>query len=316
MQSSISISGGKANVSIRCTVNKKAQLAILFFEFDTKESELLNGLLHKYKHEKFVNCGFNPNNFIHNCILGNCCIMIEVPENKIAQNIILLYSYLAKSEVRGKYKKTIPSGNYSSMMSDISSFKVIVTGKCKRFIQQMKDDKKRDRIANGLKAVTPKSRESFKNDKVDDDNECADCVAVMDSDKDTAMFYLAVVLGGIACELKKKGGKTEVHFNDCADCCAFHELMLLKEKVVFQTHIRSVLTQAGNVGVPSANDKGGEKFKEKCKDILNAENALAYIISHLRGFSFSFDKVDELKKVDQKALGDVLKLTIPKPKKQ
>lgn len=305
MQTAVTIEGGKASVKIDATHNSKAKTALLLFEFHTKEEDLLNALLRKYKMEKVSAHAFNPNNHIYHAMLGDCSIAINVPENKIAQNIVLMYSYLAKSELRGRYKKSIKEGNYKNMMSDISSFKVVINGKCNRFIQQIKTDKAKDKISNGFKLVSPKDREKISNDKVED--QCS-CVGIVDTVDDTAQMYLAAAMSDIPCYFKKSGKNTEIHFYTCADCCAFEEFLMMKEKVILQTNVRSFLTQSGNVGVPSANDKGGEKFKEKCKNILASENSLAYILSKLKGFSFKFDDVKELKKVDQKAMSAIMRV--------
>ena len=40
-----------------------------------------------------------------------------------------------------------------------------------------------------------------------------------------------------------------------------------------------------NVQKREKNDEGQKKYKEKCKDILNSVNAVAYCISDVRGCS-------------------------------
>ena len=73
---------------------------------------------------------------------------------------------------------------------------------------------------------------------------------------------------------------------------------MLLHKNVYQGLVKSFLTQAGNVGSPASNDTGGKKYKEKINTIMDVENQMSYIYSHLRGFSYQFKGVDEIKKVD------------------
>ena len=65
MQATKQIKSKLFDVKLSATVNPKAYLATIFFEFDTSEKSLLNGLLNKYKYEKVSGVEFNPNNNMH-----------------------------------------------------------------------------------------------------------------------------------------------------------------------------------------------------------------------------------------------------------
>lgn len=90
---SMNVKLDKGSISFKAMHNKKFQTAVLFIEFKTSQTSLLSLLLQKYVMEKRLFSGVNINNGIHSIITGEKSIMVLVPENKITQNISLLYTY-------------------------------------------------------------------------------------------------------------------------------------------------------------------------------------------------------------------------------
>ena len=300
-ENSVKLSAGGIKVDISAVVNKKAQAAQLFVEFNTKETDLLSQLLQKYILEKCSNGGLNLNNFIYSGVAGESSILLTVPENKLFNNIILLWNYLAKTELKGKQRDQCKSGNYDKLMSDIKSFKVLVAGKCKLFCAHLDNKAKTDKLMTSLSAIEAKKRESISSTKYE---EIKEKLIVDSSDKDVAL-YLSALFGHHCVKIAQNSGKTTVYFLN-RDALGFAtDLMLKKESVIIRTAAKSFLTASGNIGTPSSSDTGEKKFKEKCKLILNSENQLAEIYSTLRGFSYSFKTVDDLKNVNGDAVSAI-----------
>ena len=298
MQATKQIKSDVFNVKINATANPKAYTATVFFEFDTTEKQLLNALLNKYNYEKISMTGVNPNNKILLACLGDCCIALTVPPELIIQNIVLLLSYLAKTELKGESKKYV-SGKYSKLMKDIKNVDVYIVGKVKRFIaSKLENKEKLDKVAESLGKLQIKDRAEITATK----SHTFDNSAIMKGSSDIAMMYLSIVLKDIGCTLSKSSGEVKITFLTEADACKFKELVFTKEKIIYQTQIRSFLTQSGTIGSPSAKDKDGKAFKAKVDGILASENTLAYIYSHLRGFDYKFKNADDLKVINNDAL--------------
>ena len=303
MQASQQIKSKLFNVSIDATVNPKDFLAIMFFKFDTTEKELLNALLEKYEHEKAASTQFNPNNKIVKCMRGNCCIAVVVPHGSILSNISLLLGYLAKTEIKGETKKYV-SGKYSKLMKDIKEVDVKVVGHVKRFVEMLKSDKKDrlDKFANSLDKINIKDR-----DDPDGDKSYEVGTATVDDIDETSAMYMAIVLADVCCSFSKSSNTLKINFDRPIDAEHFKDIMRIKEKVVFQTQVRSFLTQSGTIGIPSAKDRDKSMFKKKVSNIMNSENALAYIYAKLKGISYKFKDEGELKTTDNEALSTIMK---------
>ena len=222
MQATKQIKSKLFDVKLSATVNPKAYLATIFFEFDTSEKSLLNGLLNKYKYEKVSGVEFNPNNNIYSCILGDCCIVINVPQEKITQNIALLLSYLAKSECKGKGAAHI-SGKYDKMMKDIKNVKVTISGKVKRFVAKI--DSMAEKLSDSLDKISEKARNEAKGKET----RSIRTASILDVNDD-AMMYLSVILGDISCKFTKSGGNLKITFFSESDAAKFENIMSLKER--------------------------------------------------------------------------------------
>lgn len=295
------VSESGISISFDIQHNKKFQSVILYVSFSTKQEKLLSILLRKYAAEKCLVCGLNPNNNIYSAIPGKNSIVLFVPENKITQNISLLYNYLMKTKVSALQSKYIDSYNYSTLAADIKKMSVIITGKCKNFIIAVKNKNgKIERMFESMKIASSIVRENGSG-KGEDDT-CKFVTPVKEADKNLVALYLSIVLGHIPCEFNVKANEIEVEVAcGCLDCVK----EIFKFKDVFQGKIKSFLVQTGSVGSPSANDKDGKQWKQKANYILDCENVLASVFSGVRGFDYSFKNVDALKSVDSKAIACV-----------
>ena len=290
------------NIKIDATHNKKFQTAVLFVEFDTSQKTLLSLLLQKYAHEKCLFTGVNMNNGMYSVITGETSIFMLIPENKITQNISLLYAYISKAHLTAQQAKLCGSGDYNKLSSDIKKFDVIVTGKCKNFINALKNNApKIVNMVNQIDAISPKDRDAIDVTKVDS---CIGKTINLNGLSKEAMLYLSICMENVPCKITKdkltllsKNGTSELD-----------EKLMWKD--AFQGKVKSFLGQTGAVGSPSANDTDGKKFKAKSEMILKCENILASIFSKLRGFDFSFSNVSELKKVNSESMSKVKSIKI------
>lgn len=299
---SMNVKLDKGSISFKAIHNKKFQTAVLFVEFKTSQTSLLSLLLQKYTMEKRLFTGVNINNGIHSIITGEKSIMMLVPENKITQNISLLYTYLLKSHLTSQQTKLCGTGDYDKLSTDISNFNVIVTGKCKNFINALKNNTpKIVNMINQINATSPKNRSSFNVSTFDSDINKYITLSDMNNN---ALIYLAICVEDIPCVISKD----KIKFLSKNGRACFNEKMSWKD--AFQGKIKSFLNQTGAVGSPSANDVNGAKYKEKIEKILQCENMLATIISKLHGFQFTFSNVDELKKIDSNALNKIKSIRI------
>ena len=307
MQASAQIKSKLFNVSIDATVNPKDFASIVFFEFETTEKELLNALLEKYEQEKVAKTQFNPNNKIIKCMRGNCCIAVVCPYSVIFNNITLLLTYLAKAEVKGESRKYV-KGKYDKMMKDIKDVSVTVVGRVARFVETLKNNKERlDKIGEALDRITVKDR-----DDLDGDKKYEVGSATVKNSDDTAAMYMAIVLADICCHFTKSSGNLKISFSREVDFERFKNLMRVKERVIFQTQVRSFLTQSGTIGGSSSGRKGADALARKISNIMNSENALAHIYAKLKGISYKFKDKDDIKRTDNEALSTIMKVSIDK----
>lgn len=297
LNKNLSLTGGTVKISVQH--NKKFQCAVVFVKFTTSQSNLLTMLLQKYTLEKVLTTGVNMNNSIYSAIPGHNSIVLQVPENKITNNISLLLSYLAKTHLTTQQAKQVGKGDYAALARDIKSFEVIITGKCKTFLASLKSNAtKITNMVNTLNAISPKDRASFNN------GDSAFVSIPFEGKSKNAKLYASILLEDIPAIID----------NDEITLLTSNGRSRLAEKLKFkdalQGKVKSFLTQTGAVGTPAANDKGGAKFAEKTRYILACENSLAEIYSNLRGFNYTFSSVDDLKKVDSEAMANVKALKV------
>lgn len=284
-------------MNIKSLHNKKFQCAVVYIQFNTTEKQLLSLLLHKYIAEKVLVTGVNPNNYIYNAISGETSIALFVPENKITQNVSLLYNFLNKSKLSSQQIKLCKSGNYKKLSNDIKKFDVNITGKCKRL-----NDVKISKLKDNIKSIEASDRENISGNGV------TNCVYTIEdiatSDVDDVMLYLSIVLTNTPCKISKQGSSVKLEIFNFGMCnCVLKDLANVKD--TFQGHIKSFLVQSGNIGSPSSNDKGKVKFNEKVKNITACQNELAFIYSDIRGFSYKFKNEESMKKVNTNAVAKI-----------
>ena len=299
LSSSKTFSDDGITVNIKATHNSKFQCAVLYVDFDTRQTELLAALLHKFVMEKILCTGVNMNNSAYTAISGESSVMLLIPENKITQNISLLYAYLTKTKLTAQQSRLVKSGNYNTLASDIKTMNVTVTGKCKTFIANMNnsDSPKFTRMLESMSKAKVATRETISNSSGDD---ATLKVLAGDANKETVALYLSIILGNIPCKLSIAGDGVDIHFFDSNSRAKVKDMMLWKD--TFQAKVKTFLGQTGSVGTPSAGADGKSKWEAKCKNILACQNELANIISGVRGFKYSFRNVEQFKTVDSKAI--------------
>ena len=246
------------------------------------------------------------NNGIYTATSGDSSIALTVPENKITQNIALLYNYLLRAKLTSQQAKQLGSYSYSTLSNDIKSFDVLITGKCKTFIAALNSDgAKIDRMMDSIVNAKQAERENGSGDGTDEE---VIKVRTNGADKELVALYLSVVLGNIPCRFRMESDGFSIILlcSGCRECVR----KLLMWKDTFQGKVKTFLGQSGAPGSPSAGPEGESKWKSKCKNILECQNKLAEIYSGVRGFSYKFGDVEELKRVDSKAIGIVRGLKV------
>ena len=116
ISTSTTLKDRSCEVKISTLHNKKLQASVCHIEFDTSETSLLGLLLSRYAREKCVECGVNTASQIYSCIPGKNGIVIVCPENKLTQNITLLYAYLQKTKLSSAQAKFCSDGNYKKLI--------------------------------------------------------------------------------------------------------------------------------------------------------------------------------------------------------
>ena len=289
-------------VKISTLHNKKLQAAIVYVDFSTSEKSLLGLLLAKYAAERCVQAGVNTATQIYSAIAGQTSIALTVPENKITQNIMVLYGYLQKAKLTSQQGKHCTDGSYKKLSNDLKHFDVTITGKCKTFTAALQNKApKIDRMIKSLGAVEPNTnRESV----ASGDGKLPFIEFDGGDDIGTTMLYASILMGEIPCNISKSGSNVKVTLIDGVTCpCIVAHKLLFKDTL--QTKVKGFLGQSGACGSPSSNDKGGSKYNEKCRGIMACQNELAGIYAGVRGFNFSFKNKDELKKVNSDSISKV-----------
>lgn len=288
----LSTKTGKINFKL--THNKKHNQSILFISFTTSQKELLTMLLQKYVAEKCLVSGFNPNNMISSASVGETSIVMAVPEMKLLTNISILISYLNKTSLSNLEASYLTKEiNYDTLMKDIGSFNVIITGKCKGMIASFeKKAPKIDMFVKSLDRYEPKKRTMV----VKKPKESSFGKSFKFSESKEAQLYLAICLERIPYTMK---GNNVVLLSPHADVEIIDKYV---HSDIFRAKIKSFLGQSGAFGSPASNDTGGVKHAQRKKDIMTCQNELASIYSKLRGFNFSFAKEDQIKSVDTQSL--------------
>ena len=280
--------------TFRACHHKKLPYTVVYIKIDTTENDLLHSLTYKYKMAKLIEAGINPNNFMHETIAGRNGIVLYCPENKITNNVVNYIKYLSTETLNPKqfFGK---HGSYSKLLNSLKKVTVTVTGKCKTFIKNclLKNSvPKMDKMMECIATKNDKDRADIKNDKFDPS---VMRIAELDCDEENALDIM-VIFGTKCVDVTKKGSKYQFIYDECD----------IKEYKNYVGCLRGLLKafrgQAGAVGSPAANDAGQKKYKEKCKDIMNSVNAVAYCISDVHGCACKYKSTDSLKQVDSNSV--------------
>ena len=274
--------------------HKKLPYTVVYIKIDTTEQDLLHSLTCKYKMSKLIEAGINTNNFMHETICGRNGIVLYCPENKITNNVSNYIKYLSTESLTPKqfYGK---HGSYSKLLPSLKKVTVYVTGKCKTFIKNcmLKDSvPKMDKLMECIATKNDKQRDDIKNDKFDISQFK---VAELECSEENALD-INVIFGTKCLDVSKKGSKYKFIYDEC-------DISEYKNYVgVLRGLLKFFRGQAGAVGSPAANDVGQKKYKEKCKEIMNSVNALAFCISDVRGCACSYKTIESLKNVDSNSV--------------
>ena len=199
VKANISFSGGK--ISMRAIHNKKQLLSTVFLNFNTSEETLLNLLLQQFIHEKVCVSGVNMNNGIVSACATTKGIVITIPEAKIVSNILQIYNYLMKTELKSPQNKYLSNGSYKKLSKDVSDFKVMITGKCKNFSIAMEDSssKKMQHLKDTIGSFSSKDRADIKNDKAREFECCKDAKPIVFKGNKIEKLDLCIFLKDLPC---------------------------------------------------------------------------------------------------------------------
>lgn len=293
---SLKLANGK--VDIDAHFNKKFATAVVFIDFRTTQHALLSALLQQYATEKTLNVGVTMTTGIVSIVTGESSVMMYVPESKITNNIHILFNYLMRTELPAAIVKVYGGGDYNKLASDIRSFTVTVTGKCRNFIAALKNGTaKIVQMKVQLEACEPKERSPTPATPVIETS--VGKSITYDGSSDDAKLYMSIMMGDVPCNVTAD----RVTFLSPNGYDRYIEKMEWKK--TFQAKAKAFLVQSGNVGTAAANDTDGEKAKAKAMDILENQNVLAMMVSRLRGFDYEFGSVEALRAVNAKALACV-----------
>ena len=288
------------NIKINYLYNKKSSATYIAMIYNTKQNMLLYYLLEKFISEKVLINGLNINNHIMNAYATSYGIFLIIPDNKVFSVIQQIQRYLLTGELNQQQAKLIGNGSYEKLHKDIYSFTIYITGKCRLTDKSLTSkDKKIENLIKNLDIIIEKNIDDFDfNGKYD--NETINCGKLNNYSK--LMFCICY------------DNIPFVFDNDKIIMLNPSSLENIKErsvfKNIFQGKIKSFQTQFGNIGTPSAQDKSGEKHKEKCKLLFNSVNIISEMISELHGFSFKFNKIDDIRTVDSFSLTEMKKIKI------
>ena len=96
--------------------------------------------------------------------------------------------------------KLIERGDYAKLSSDIKSFKVTITGKCKTFIAALKGNAtKIQNMVASLNAIEPKQREAFSNSSTSESDYGAEIR--FDGGSGEAKLYASILLEDIPAKI-------------------------------------------------------------------------------------------------------------------
>lgn len=295
------ISAGKFELNFDVVLNKKLPQACVFIQLNTTQKDLINMLLERYALEKVSKVGVNANNHATNATVGPQCILVWCPDTKIVNNINSLLTYITRAKLPPTIARSV-TGDYKLMINDMKPINITITGKCKGFLTALKTDAtKIKNMTNFIQALKPATR-----DRIAGENpieEASMGINFKDADPDLTMLYTSILVGNECCNISRKGDSFMMTLHGVG--AKYRLLHLLQNKDLLQARVKAFLVQSGSMGSPSANDKGGVKYKAKVERIMLCQNTLMKIHARLRGFNLTEKPEETFRKVDSTAVGRV-----------
>ena len=297
-----SVSIGRGTIKFTTSHVMKVASTQLFLKFDTSEDMLLNELLHRFKNEKFIDIGSNPNNKVDSMSVNNCCLFVVLPEAKIMSFLQVVHKYLLTASISAATIRNCITKNqsYKKLHSDIlEGYSCIVTGKCKVFTLKLHNKHPSIKsFGDKMAAIKPKAMDDIKVTKeIEPFYKSYDC-----SGDDMAKLYFAIFCSQF--EFVFKGSKiiTDAHTYECL------KSHMREYGGVAQGFIKAFLGQCGKkLTKPAANDRGGAKMKEKNEIALYNLNLMIKIVCHMYGIGVKTLTMTTWE-VDKDAIADMKKL--------
>lgn len=294
-------------VSFNAMTTKKSPLANVLFECQTSTPNILTQLLRMFAEVKHLSCCTNANTCIIDVKPGYCSLAFVCPDNKVLPTLVILYNFLYKTKIPPQLSKCVDftKESYAKHHQALTKFSVSIFGKCKSTVGQLSTNgKKVQQFINSVDAVYEKFHKSdYEGDKHLLKPLNTKTFATSDIPNLSLMsLYTCIVLGDVPSTVKIDIKNITVTF---LDPCETHWCNINKN--FFQDKVKTFLTQFGAPGSQSASDPKGDKYKVKCKEIIDSLNAAAYQLAKLHNAPcHTFKTVDEVKAVD-KALVGILK---------
>ena len=147
-----------------------------------------------------------------------------------------------------------------------------------------------------IKLKQDKDREDIVNDKFD---ESMFKKVELECNEEQALDCI-ISFGTNCLDVAKKGGKYEFTFISSPSYDNYIGSL--------RGLLKAFRSQHGAPGSPASNDDGQKKYKEKCKEILNCVNMVAFCISDVRGVECGYKNIEQLKQVDSESVKLIGKL--------
>ena len=256
---------------------KKLPYAVVYIKINTNEKELLFSLNMRYKSDKLLQCGINPNNFMYNCIVGINGIILHVPENKIVNNVTNYIKFLSSTQLNSKQLYG-SKGSYSNLEKSLNKITIYVTGKCQTFLKNnlLKDSMK---IPNMLKSISErnvKEKNEITNDKFESKSFEFEAT-------DEELIDVNVMMESKSCYFTKNNDKYNLYFFDSFEGNYSSSLRGL---------LKAFKTLSGTIG---SND-------EKNKEIMKTINFLTFCYTDVRGIGLKYKNLDEIKNINSNSI--------------
>ena len=288
---------GKYKYSFETTFARKIPYCLVYIKINTSEKHLLFSLGLRFKEEKLLQLGSNPNNGMYNCIPGINGIVIMCPENRITNCVIQFISYLSKTQLNPD--QMCGKGDYKKLESSLFDVSVKIVGKCKTFTKNCIDKSGSTKMENMMKSISSRTIND-KRDVIEEKTKSECCTREYKCNSSQAVD---IIVSYKNCPIIVSKTKDGINV-ECCCCCYGSEWKTYRG--VLRGYLKAFKSQCGSYGKPAANDNGQKKWKQKCNEIFDGVNCIAEMITDVRGVKFSYSKQDELKQVDSSSVRLIL----------